>query len=278
MRSPHHRSFVLAAAVLAMAVMVVAAASCGGSSTGDRRSAEPTAPMSGRVDHLTLIRALGATRAVESGRLEVATVLTGLGDEPDAPPGGLLTVATYRVAFDRRARRVGVETDMSGVAAALGDRDVAAGSDLAAAARMVAAGDVVYAEGGPMAAAVGRAPSDWVEIDRAALVERGPRSDAAALVLDPLGPFDVLGDTTADARVVGHDVFRGSPVTHLATSAGSDDGAAPVDVWIDADGVIRRMEIRLGGGVGAGVGGVVTTVELFDVGRAVDITPPGAER
>jgi hypothetical protein len=279
MRSSHHRSFVLAAALLAAAVMVVAAAGCGGgSSAGDRRSAEPTAPMSGQVDHATLIRALDATRAVESGRLEVATVLARLGDEPDPPPGGRLTVATYRVAFDRRARRVGVETDMSDVAGALGDGEVAAGSDLAAAARMVAAGDVVYAQGGPMAAAVGRAPGDWVEIERAAFVERGPSSDAAALVLDPLGPFDVLGDTTADARVLGHDVLRGSPVTHLATTTGSDGAAAPVDVWIDADRVIRRMEIRLVGGVGAGAGEVVTTVELFDVGRAVDITPPRAER
>jgi hypothetical protein len=38
------------------------------------------------------------------------------------------------------------------------------------------------------------------------------------------------------------------------------------------------MEIWLVGGVGAGAGEVVTTVELFDVGRAVDITPPRAER
>jgi len=47
--------------------------------------------------------------------------------------------------------------------------------------------------------------------------------------------------------------------------------------WIDADGVVRRMEIRLTD-VGAGAGGLVTTVELFDIGRPVEITSPGDER
>jgi hypothetical protein len=84
----------------------------------------------------------------------------------------------------------------------------------------------------------------------------------------------VLADATGDARVVGHDVIRGSPVTHVATSADAGGSAAQVDVWVDADGVIRRMEIRLSGADRAGVGGVVTTVELFDIGRAVAITPP----
>ena len=282
MRCPHHRRPVPARAVLATAVlataMVIAASACGGGSPGDRRSAGPTAPAAARVDHRTLIRALDATRAVESGRVEVATAVTDLGDEPDPPLGGRLTVARYRVAFDRRVARVEVEADMSGAAAGTRRaRDVAVGGDAWVAARMIAAGDAVYAHVGPMGAAVGRAPGDWVKIDRAAFVDRRPSSDAAVLLLDPLRPFEVVGDTTGDARVVGHDVIRGSPVTHLATRADSGGGAAPVDVWIADDGVIRRMEIWFVGG-GAGAGRVVTTVELFDVGRAVAITPPGGER
>ncbi|MGH9290138.1 MAG: hypothetical protein ACRD0V_17895 [Acidimicrobiales bacterium] len=278
MRRVHNRLFVLALAVIAIAVMVLTFGRCGARSTGHRGSAEPTAPMSPTVDHRTIVRALETTRAVESGRLEVAFVLTHLGHEPDPPPDGRLPVAVYRVAFDRRARRVDVETDMSGAASVVGARDAPAAGDLSIAARMVAVGDVVYAQGGLMAAAFGRTPSDWVRIDRATFVDRGPRSDAGSLVLDPFGPFQVLGDTTADARLIGDDEIRGSPVTHLATRAGSGGGAAPVEVWIDADGVIRRMEIRLAGGVGAGAAGLVTTVDLFDIGHPVDITPPGAER
>jgi hypothetical protein len=273
-----HRSFVLANAVLVTAAMVLTSAGCVSRSTGDRRSTVPTAPGSPAADHRTLARALKNTRAVQSGRLEVATALTHLGDQPDPPPGGRVIVARYRVAFDRRAQRVAVEADMSAAAGVLADRDAAAGGDVPVVARLVAAGEVVHAQGGPPGAAGGRAPAGWVEIDRAALVDRGPNSDAAALVLDPLGPFRVLDDVTADARAVGHDEIRGSPVTHLAANAASGGAAVPVDVWIDADGVIRRMEIRLAGGVGAGAGELVTTVELFAVGRAVDIAPPVGQR
>ena len=280
MRRTHHRCLVPARAVLATAVMVIAASACGGSA-GDRGSARPTAPASARVDHRTLIRALEATRSVESGRVVVTTTLTDVGAEPDRPPGGRLAVAKYRVAFDRRVARVEVEFELSGAAGAPGARDDAVGGDVSLVARMIAAGDAVYAQGGLLAAATGRAPGEWVEIDRGAFVARRPSSDAAILLLDPLGPFEVVGDTTGDARVVGRAVLRGSPVTQLATSAGSADSAvdaAPVDVWIDADGVIRRMEIRLAGGVEAGASRVVTTVELFDIGRAMAITSPGGER
>jgi hypothetical protein len=281
MRHPHHRSFLLSAAVLVSAAVVVPVSACQGGSGGDRSSADPpTWPRSGAVQRNALTRALEATRAVESGRVEVATALADL-DVPDSPPGGRPTVVRYRVAFDRRVRRVEVEVDMSGASvapgnreAAPGNREAAPGNPVSSTARLVAAGDAVYAQAGPMAAAVGRAPGDWVQADRAAFAARGVSSDAARLLLDPLGPFEVVGDAIGDARVVGHDVIRGSPATHLATSADLGGGIAPIGVWIDADGVIRRLEIRLAGHVPGAPGAVVTTVELYDVGDAVTIAVP----
>jgi hypothetical protein len=277
MRRAHHPLFVVAVAAIVLAAAVLSLDRCDGRPTAARRPAAPPAPASSTVDRATLVRALEATRAVESGRVVVAFVLTHLRPEPDGPAGGRLPVATYRVAFDRRARRVDVEADMSGAASVL-RAQAAAGADLSIAARMVAVGDVVYARGGPMAAAVGRAAADWVRIQRATLVARGPKSDAGSLVIDPLGPFRVVEDATAGARVVGHDEIRGSAVTHLATSLESGGASAPLDVWIDADGVMRRLQVRLTGGVGAGGGELVTTVELFDIGRPVDIRPPGTAR
>jgi hypothetical protein len=277
------RSHVCIVPTLAFAAvpMVIGASACAGGSSDGERSTGSTAP----VADSALIRALEATRAVQSGRVEVTTAITDLDDEPGPPPGGRLTVARYRVAFDRRVARVEVEADLSAAeGAASGDPRAGAEGGPLPAARMIAAGDVVYAQGGPMVAAVGRAPGDWVAIERGAFEDRRPSGDAAALLLEPLEPFGVLAGTAGDARVVGHEVIRGSPVTHLATHANSGGSAARVDAWVDADGVIRRMEIGLTGAAGAagaagpGAARVVTTVELFDVGRAVAITPPGEER
>jgi hypothetical protein len=284
MRRIHHRCLGPFMAALATVVMVITASACAGGPADDSSSGGSTAPASPRVDHPALIRALEISRAVESGRVEVTTAITDLDDEePDPPPGGRATVAKYRVAFDRRVGWVEVEADLSAaeLAPSRGDLragEVAAGGEARRAARMIAAGGMVYAQGGPMAAAVRRTPGGWVGIERRAFEDRRPSGDAAALLLDPLGPFGVLADTTGDARMVGHDVIRGSPVTHVATSADAGGSAAQVDAWIDADGVIRRMEIRLSGAARAGVGRVVTTVELFDIGRAVAIAPPRRER
>jgi hypothetical protein len=276
----YHRRPVPLMAGLATVVFVIAASACAGGDPADGGgSAGSSAPASERLDQAALIRALEVTRAVQSGRVEVTTAITELGHQPDPPPGGRLTVAAYRVAFDRRVARVEVEVDLSAAeltasGAGLRAGVAAAGGEARRAARMIAADGMVYAQGGPMASAAGRTPGDWVAVERRAFEARRPSGDAAALLLDPLGPFGVLADATGDARVVGHDVIRGSPVTHVATSADAGGSAAQVDVWVDADGVIRRMEIRLSGADRAGVGGVVTTVELFDIGRAVAITPP----
>ena len=274
-------------AAFATVAIVVAVSACAGGSSDGGRSTGSAAPASVPVDRPALIRALEATRAVQSGRVEVTTAITDVDGEPHPPPGGRLTVAEYRVAFDRRAALVEVEADLS-AAEGTSSGDPRAGDvegrGPRPAARMIAAGDTVYAQGGPMAGAVGRAPGDWFAVERGAFEDRRPSGDAAALLLDPLGPFGVLADAAGDARVVGHDVIRGSPVTHMATHAELGRSTARVDAWVDADGVIRRMEIGVAGtadpagAAGAGTARVVTTVKLFDIGRAVAITPPGDER
>jgi hypothetical protein len=286
MRRRRRTCVVPTVAAPATVALVIAAWACAGGSSDRGGSAGSAAPVSTPVAQSALIRAVEATRTVQSGRVEVTTAIADLHNEPGPPPRGQLTVARYRVAFDRRVARVDVEADLSAAErAAGGDPGTgdAAGREARPAARMIADGDRIYAHGGPIAAAVGRAPGGWVAIERGAFQDRRPSGDAAALLLDPLGPFGVLADTTGDARVVGHEVIRGSPVTHIATHADPGGSRAQVDVWVDGDGVIRRMEIGLSSAAGAratgaGAGRVVTTVELFDIGRAVAITPPGEER
>jgi hypothetical protein len=267
-----------------LAVAAVALPACG--------DAGREAPVADRAsDPDALPHALEATRAVSSGRVEVTTTLTGIDGQPGAPPGrDSIVVAVHRATFDLPSRRVAVETDMSEVAEVIGPEASMPG-DLSVPARMIAAGDVVYSQGGPFWAALAQAPDEWVQLDRARLVANGPESDTAALVLQPLAPFGLAAEAQGDVRVVGEERLRGVPVTHLVAQVRADAGGVgggvgdagdaapgPLDVWIDADGVIRRLEHRLGRQSGGGgltsVGEVVTTVELLDVGEAVEITPP----
>jgi hypothetical protein len=221
------------------------------------------------VDARWLRRALDATRAVPSGRVEVTTTITGR-------PGARVV---HRAAFDRAAGRAEAETDMTGLVAALGPSGVPPG-DFSVPTRMVVVGDVVYSQVGPMAEAYGLAATDWVRVDLAAFAAPRLDSDTAALLLDPLGPFDVLAEPLAEIRMVGEDEVRGSPVTHVAARSGAEGGAdVSLEVWVDADGRVRRLELRFDAGRArpAGrslVGGLVSTVELFDVGAAIDIAPP----
>jgi hypothetical protein len=58
------------------------------------------------------------------------------------------------------------------------------------------------------------------------------------------------------------------------------DAEMPVDVWVDADGLPRRLQIDLGGMVaamGLDGGSAVMTIEFFDYGVPVDIEVPSPD-
>lgn len=291
------------------ACMIVVMAACadpsepptGAASSPGEASSEPPADrtavvVAGRpVDGQTLRRALEATREVDAGRVELITSVTGLDPRPVDPAGGDTSddavQVVHRAAFDRRRRQAEAETDMSQLAEALqpeaGSAADQSAGDFSAPNRMIVDGDVVYSQVGPMAGAYGLTPTDWVRIDRSAFVDQRIESDTAALLLDPLGPLDVLAEPARQVRVIADgdddgggdsdgdgygDEARGTPVTHVAATL---DGQ-PIDVWIDAEGRVRRLELRLDAPAtgGALAGRATTTFELFDVGEPIEITPP----
>jgi hypothetical protein len=286
----------------AAACMIVAMAACadpsepptGGAAPGEASSEPPAdrtaAVVAGRpVDGQTLRRALEATREVDAGRVELITSVTGLDPRPVDPAGSDTSddavQVVHRAAFDLRRRQAEAETDMSQLAESLQPEAGSAADqsvgDFSAPNRMIVDGDVVYSQVGPMAGAYGLTPTDWVRIDRSTFVDQRIDSDTAALLLDPLGPLDVLAQPATEVRVVGggdgaggssDDEVRGTPVTHVAATL---DGQ-PIDVWIDAEGRVRRVELRLDAPAtgGALAGRATTTFELFDVGEPIEVTPP----
>ena len=290
----------------AAACMIVAMAACadpsepptGAAAPGEASSEPPAdgpaAVVAGRpVDGQTLRRALEATRDVGAGRVELITSVTGFDPRPVDPAGSDTSddavQVVHRAAFDLRRRQAEAETDMSQLAESLqpeaGSAADQAAGDFSSPNRMIVDGDVVYSQVGPMAGAYGLTPTDWVRIDRSTFVDQRIDSDTAALLLDPLGPLDVLAQPATEVRVVGGgdgagdgaggsfgNEVRGTPVTHVAATL---DGQ-PIDVWIDAEGRVRRVELRLDAPAtgGALAGRATTTFELFDVGEPIEVTPP----
>jgi hypothetical protein len=295
----------VAARAVVAACMIVAMASCAdpsdqptgeGSSSGDTSASRPADPAAvvagGPVDAQTLRRALHATRAIDAGRVELTTSVTGLDARPGDPAGGDTADGdavhvVHRAAFDHGRRRAEAETDMSQLADVLPPDDEQSAGDFSAPNRMVIDGDLVYSQVGPMAGAYGLTPTDWVRIDRSVFVDQRIDSDTAALLLDPLGPLDVLDQPATQVRIVSDrgdrgdsggddgDQVRGTSATHVAATL---DGQ-PIDVWIDAEGRVRRLELRLDPPAtsGALAGRATTTFELFDVGEPIEITPPSPD-
>jgi hypothetical protein len=115
----------------------------------------------------------------------------------------------------------------------------------------------------------------------------GPRG-----VNDPLWPLDALFGVR-DAVEIGAESVRGVSVTHYrltidlarvdaALSAGVTvpDGPyrrlsqIPAEVWLDADGVARRIAVMTDPTAGEGGTPMWSIVELWDFGVLADITPP----
>ena len=92
------------------------------------------------------------------------------------------------------------------------------------------------------------------------------------------GPSRVLEQLRAVGEVeeLGSERVRGVETTRyraLVRPPGApDDRAVPVDVWIDGDGLVRRLRAA------HGTAAATVTVELYDFGADVAIEPPAPEQ
>ncbi len=120
--------------------------------------------------------------------------------------------------------------------------------------------------------------------------------------------LDSLRGVTGEPDVVGEEEVRGVATTHyratmdlaealeqapddqreqveaaleqLGDGEGLSDVEVPVDIWIDADDLPRRMRMDMGsflGAAGMSGGEMTMTMELFAYGEAVDIEVPSAD-
>jgi hypothetical protein len=125
---------------------------------------------------------------------------------------------------------------------------------------------------------------------------------------DPTQFLEYLRSSSGGVTTVGHETVDGVPTTHyhatlqlsdilarLPSSAQAaakatlekldDGGAIPVDVWVDAQGRVRRIQLSIGSSLPAGASGSTTgaasasgttTMNFADYGPIPPIVPPPA--
>lgn len=269
-----------AATVVALASALTA---CG---TAPFPSDQASAPHKIVVGAAGMLDSVHTTTAAKTARMSLDMDITGLPDGSDVEEtsSGLIDMATKTFDLDMQITAVKQHASV----------------------HMLAVGDVLYMK----LSGISGAPKDWMKVPASALgasssVDIGPASD-------PTQFLNSLKDVADDVHVVGHDRLHGADTTHyearldllkassksgsakdtedlgaLFQELGSAMSAIPIEVWIDGDGRLRKMEMvidfsALLGGLGApqqqeGAPPIMTmTLELWDFGVPVHVSPPPA--
>ncbi len=143
----------------------------------------------------------------------------------------------------------------------------------------------------------------WVKLDLAKFRQAmGAGTRSLTSGTDPTQYLAELRGSGGAVKVVGHETVRGVPTTRyagtidLVKAAELDAGAnraqaraaaqkliektgqpsVPVQVWVDAGGLVRRVGLDLGQRSGGRAGSVNMQIEFFAFGAAPAATPPPA--
>lgn len=265
------------AVLAALAALVPLACSGGGDGGGSGAGPAPaTTTASAPV-------ALAATRTREAGsaRFSMTSRIEG------GPAAGTIT---GEGAFAGRRGRMTLDLSDLG----------AGGAFLEGRMEVVFDGLVFYLRFPPAVAAALPGNKPWLRVDLAALGSQEGFDFEQLLQVnqgDPSQTLEYLRAASDDFREVGAETVRGVETTHYRGTVDLEKVAAlapegaretyrraieaagtstlPMDVWIDADGLLRRMryEQPIPGQEGASA---TTTIELYDFGTEVDAEPPPA--
>lgn len=242
-----------------------------------------------------LASAAERTEDAGSARFELAMGMT---------MGGRAAEATATGAFDNATRRATVSMDLGGFAQAFGQ---APGGPDALRLDMVLDGTVAYMRF-PLISGMIPGSKPWLRLDLAELSKREgfdlgqiqSFSDS-----DPRRTLDYLRVVSGEIRTVAQERVRGVATTHYRAAVDlrkypevvPDEqrelvrkateklveqlgvGAVPVDVWVDDDGLVRRVSLEFDTGAAAGASLATTmTMDLYDYGAPVDVAlPPASE-
>ncbi len=282
--------------VLAACVLVIAG--CGG---GPSSSAIPAEPISFEE----LAQSASTSADATSGRFSFDMAMTFPGAEEPFSFSG-------EGAFDVASKRASFEVDMSdlakllgGFASALGggglDFDDPAGWKI----EVVQDGDIAYLRFPAIDAQLPNGKT-WIKASEgnAKVGDFDFHELESFSSSDPRELLDVLRSLSGDIETVGTESLRGVETTHYRAvvdpvelakdaatawratdglfdqlTAQSGIGAVPLDVWIDANGLVRKLSMELSTTEPASLAGAATiSFELWDYGEAVSIDLPPASQ
>jgi LppX_LprAFG lipoprotein len=268
------------AAVVFAALLLLVAVGCGGDGGSTAQAPTGTEPSSTVPSESSaqeaVLQAGSKTQAAESARISFTGTMSG------GPASGTIE---GEGAFSGRQGRMTM--DLSGLSGGVG---------LSGEMEMIF-DELVFYMKFPAAMTQGLpGGKEWVKFDLAELGEQEGFDLQQMMQLsgtDPSQSLDLLRAAGTDFREVGEEEVRGVSTTHYEGTVDlekvaeqvppearesyrklmelSGQGQIPMDVWIDDEGMTRRIayEQKLGDG-----STMALTQEYFDFGADVDVEPP----
>jgi hypothetical protein len=286
--------------LVALSCAFVALAGCGG---GDDPSAN--AP----VTFAQLADAAGATADASSGRFDFSFEL-------DLPETDDALALTGSGSFDADAKRSSISLDLSSLAQMLGGLFAGAAPPAANAPdfgdpagwkiEVVTDREVVYLRFPAFASELPPGKS-WVRIEageeaRAQGLDLGQLDSLTAT--DPQDVLELLRGVSGEVETVGTEELRGVETTHYRGRVSLADydelvpeenreqlrelfdqmlersglGELPIDVWLDEEGLVRRLQATFSATDSATAETLAASLgfELYDYGESVDVVLPPA--
>ena len=194
-------------------------------------------------------------------------------------------------AYDADNQRMTMEMDLGSALGGLGAAGEGAPDEPM---QMVVDGSTVYLRA-PLFELLG-GEDTWLSLSAEDLGGTASDLGLGSGSYDPSKILDSLRGVTGEPEAVGTESVRGVETTRYtadldlaeAVDAAPEDQremieaqldqlgetSISVDVWVDDDGLVRRMQLDMGGMLG---GTATLTIELFDYGQPVDIEVPSPD-
>ena len=237
-----------------------------------------------------LTRASRSTSAVESGRFRVTYGISGSGDGQSLD----MTMAGTG-SFSDFGKRSELTLEMTG----------ASGTGLGGVPGSLVTHEIVDCGTAYMKVETDRLipgfDPGWIKLDASELTSGAQGSQSlGAFGADWYGFVDSLKGAGASVTERGTDSIDGVPVTvydgtidprTAMAEAAPEDAAGvqaaldqmggtfemPFTAWVDADGMVRRLEMKVVADAAQATMGMTVTIELYDLGAPITITPPPAD-